>query len=733
MRFLCEAESQKPCRLMETCSREACRIRNLTMHPDSRVPKPASVARLTAIARMLPDIRRLIAYLVASCLLCSLAGCAPVSTPTPTPAMATRAAPSPTSTPIVPTPTIPSPTATPTPEPANRRDAFEVQYFPWAGSPNLPAYTGEGRAKVFNSIFFAAPPFFAFDINPPEGWYHVVGAEEYVTLDGQPISPTIDSQWQPRDGDRVLLHGHVQGQSAVASYVGVSGGAPYYYRSLLSAEELQQDSLPTAYDGLFVWVRGELDVNTGAGLFYELPADASFDASYVGRDAILAGRLSLGDRTVLHVTGSIYVKEHGADASIFDGSAWASTWAASHRGTVVELDPPLRQLLLVRGDGAVIQVSLDADTAVHFADGSTAPPQALSLGQAIQVTGQASADTEILAKTVTIIAVVPAGQPYAVYVRGADSGLWSIGLDDLEPRLLLPARQALAVCSLEDARLSPDGRAVVLGCADGQSTYLVTADLQSGEWRQWLTDDAWNETHPAWSPDTQRIVCCRHQVRDGQVVDAGLWVLGLRDGQVRQIADAATEGLQTVAPQWSPDGRHIAYARVGTTGEQLAILYVLTFPGQEQEIVDEVRDWAWSPDATQLLVTRQSGEQSRSRLWIVQRDGTSLTWLSITGVHDQEGHWSPDGRHIAFLSRPWPSSGLDRLCIMQADGMRRIQPREQPFASSLAWAGDGGSILFIRLNEQRQPAGLWTVTPDGSGLNRLVQDAAALIGSYQAP
>jgi len=680
------------------------------------------------------DLLTSTARLVALCLLCSLLACAPVSTPTPA-AIPTSAptAPQATSTLVFTTPTAPGATATATPEPPDREDAFQVDYFPWAGSPPLPSYTGEGKAKVVNAIFFADPPFFGLDINPPEGWYHVVGSEVFATLDGQPISPMLDPQWQPQDGDRILLHGHVREQFITASYLAISGSPPFYYRSLLHADELQPDVLPPAYDGLSVWVRGELDVTEARGHFYELHEGASLQPEHIGKEAIVSGQLVFGESITVYVSGEIFVRENGAHVRIFDGSSWPVLWPVSHRGTIAELDPSSTSLWIERSDGARVEARFDTATRFRFADGSMAPMEALSPGQVIQMRGQASDDASMSATELTIIAVEPAGQPHAVFVPADGNGLWSMALDDGERRLLLNPPQGHPGCNLARARLSPDGRTVVVECADGENTYLMTAELQNEEWRQWLAGEDWNESHPAWSPDAQRIVFCRYEMVDGQLLDAGLWALSLHDGDVRQIAPAAAEGLRTVMPQWSPDGKQVAYGHVATSDQGPATLYVLTFPQENKRILDEAREWRWSPDATQLLVARQAAEGARSRLWIVQRDGTSLTWLSITGVNDRQGRWSPDGRRIAFLSRPWPSEGPDRLCLMQADGMRRFQPLGRPFASSVSWSGDGQHILFLRLDQEARLNGLWMVRSDGAGSTQLAEDAVALLGCYTLP
>ncbi|UCC77451.1 MAG: hypothetical protein JSW37_03575, partial [Anaerolineales bacterium] len=353
-------------------------------------------------------------------------------------------------------------------------DAFAVHYFPWADSPALPMYTGEGKATVINSIFFAAPPFFGFDINPPEGWLHVVGVESWAAVNGELISPLINPYRRFSDSDRVLLHGHVGGEFVTASYVGLEGQAPYYYRSLLHADELRGDRLPAAYDGLDVWVRGTLDVNEGQGGFYVLPEDASFETSYLGREALVAGRLSFDDSIHVQVTKGIYVPEDGQYTQILLGAQLEST-TTYERGIIRALGPVAASLTIETSDGRSVTAEVGETTRILFADGSATDAAELAIGQDIDIVGQQAAGQDVMATEVTIFGTTAEGQSYAAYTAGPNGDLWSASLDgqDRSPITHLTAPAP----GLEDAELSPDGARFAFALRDGQQSTLVIGDL----------------------------------------------------------------------------------------------------------------------------------------------------------------------------------------------------------------------------------------------------------------
>jgi Tol biopolymer transport system component len=594
----------------------------------------------------------------------------------------------------------------------------------------MPMYTGEGKARVINSVFFDQPPFFGFDIHPSEQWYHVIGLDHWVTVNGTRISPIIFDASQPLDSDTTLIHGHIEGEFLIASYVGFSDKTPYYYRSLLSADELRQDVLPEAYNGLLVWVRGKLDVAQGQGQFYSLPDGTWIDSSYLGQEALLAGTLSMGERIQVQVSRGVFLRSGSQYSNIWMGQTMASTNDRYIRGSIRSFGAPDSWLELVVEDGSSVQVDLGSSTRIEFADGSEASLGDLSSGQIIEVAGQGFSGQGFAASKVSIVSMTTSGAMYAAYVT-PDGSMWSVDLNSQAHRRI--AELAGPDSGLGTAQFAPDGQRLAFARSkDGMST-LVIGDLLTGMLTERLTEDDWQEADPVWSPDGSRIAVCRFRNEGGQLVDGGLWVLKLQDGTARRVGGAAPPGWRTVQPRWSPNGKHIAYGHSGESPSQATTLYVLSFPPRSQWVLDWVWDWRWSPDSSHILTSRQTSEEAWARLWVVQRDGTSPTWLSTRNVHDYHGRWSPDGTAIAFLSRSSTSRGPDALWIMQADGMRRFQPSGSPLASDLAWSPDSQAVVFLRVSVGGQGDGLWIVNRHGSDLRQLAPDATALGGTFRQP
>jgi hypothetical protein len=634
---------------------------------------------------------------------------------------------------------FPTPVATPTPAllPIAKgvTDAFAMEYFPWVQlGAAASTYVGEGKVRVVNSLFLDEPPFFGFDIHPREQWYHVVGLEQWAATDVGLISPTFHPYRQPHDTDFIVVHGQIEGMYIVASYVGFTDGTPYFYRSLLRAEELRPEIVPKVYDGLDVWVRGTLDVPEGQGHFYVLPAGTRLETRYVGQEALVGGRLQVGESIRVQVTRGIFVQESGRYVRILEDTPSPATRDVYERGWIVAVDRAGLALHIKMPNGRTIQVNLGAETRIKFADGSQTEASELFTGREVEVLGRPASGEILSANKVSITRQMAQGTMYAAYIAGPNRDLWRVGLDgqgQQQQITRLPAPELAA--GLQQTEFSPDGAHFVFARREGEQSTLVLGDLSSGELHDLLADDEWQESDPVWSPEGSRIAFCRYRLEGEQRLDGGLWLLVLKDGSSRRLTGPADEGWQTVVPRWSPDGKHLAFGQTTTSGQSLSTAYVVSPPASSALVLEHAWEWRWWTDSAQLLCTRQAADEDRARLWVVQRDGTSATWITPTsGVHDTQGRWSPDGTAIVFLSRPASSHDGDRLWVMQQNGLDRRQlTPDDTFATRPFWSADSQAIIFLRVTAAGDSQGLWMVGRDGTGLRQLAADASAVIGTYQ--
>jgi TolB protein len=115
--------------------------------------------------------------------------------------------------------------------------------------------------------------------------------------------------------------------------------------------------------------------------------------------------------------------------------------------------------------------------------------------------------------------------------------------------------------------------------------------------------------------------------------------------------------LSLAYPQWSPDGKRLAYR---VSGESHDYIYLTDFErGTSRTILGNetlgtISSFAWSPDARQIAVAADAG------LWLVDVEG-SATPSRLSPAGDAAYYsvdWSPDGTRLAFNYSSHTRSGM---------------------------------------------------------------------------
>ena len=113
-------------------------------------------------------------------------------------------------------------------------------------------------------------------------------------------------------------------------------------------------------------------------------------------------------------------------------------------------------------------------------------------------------------------------------------------------------------------------------------------------------------------------------------------------------------------------------------------------------------------------------------IYVVSTGGGDARRLTNNTLRDHDPYFSPDGKSIAWLARTDPKGpvGVWNIRIMNADGSaQRAVTNDGQINSKPDWARDGSVIYFHRLELERGRWGIYSVRPDGSGMQELTKGA----------
>jgi Tol biopolymer transport system component len=205
-----------------------------------------------------------------------------------------------------------------------------------------------------------------------------------------------------------------------------------------------------------------------------------------------------------------------------------------------------------------------------------------------------------------------------------------------------------------DPAISPDGTRIAYASNENGQMDVYVIDSHGGKPLR-LTDHPAEDSAPTWFPDGASIAFVSR--RSGA---QAIWKVGQMGGSATLLVPNAYD------PEFSPDGKWIAFTRTDSTGfdaitmaplEHVSEARVLSGPmvSPGNQGPSPHRGAAWSPDGREIAFA------GWDELWIVKASGGIPERLTKKGVRDREPAWSSDGRTIYFASIREGMSALWRV------------------------------------------------------------------------
>jgi Tol biopolymer transport system component len=283
----------------------------------------------------------------------------------------------------------------------------------------------------------------------------------------------------------------------------------------------------------------------------------------------------------------------------------------------------------------------------------------------------------------------------------ASLDLMSAAPDGSTRRLLDGTSSGAGIAPSGGFAFSPDGETIAIGglrgadfehyldndeidlfatAADGSGLRAVTNLPDTpGE----ISDDA---VAPMFSADGKTL----YFARVGNLLHSSIWAIGADGTGLRQLTPGHTGIAFDVPGSASPGGGELAFTRVTCTkrlGCRSRVLSISLTSGAEQVIAKRAGDPAYSPDGTQIALTRYPARRRHRNsnellpatdLFVLDLADDRLRRLTATRrVSEGRPSWDPSGQRIAFSRGPSSFSGFlgatdseipTRILQVNADG-----------------------------------------------------------------
>ena len=254
--------------------------------------------------------------------------------------------------------------------------------------------------------------------------------------------------------------------------------------------------------------------------------------------------------------------------------------------------------------------------------------------------------------------------------------------------------------------VSDNGTLVYLpGAVEGESRKIVKISLKG----ETTVIDSSNHPYlePKLSPDNKKVAVV---IRDGENFD--IWVFDIASRTLNKL----TFGGLNRTPQWSPDGRSIAYFKRTKDGKSGVYVKPFDGSGEERVLFDaiDIRVYLnhWSRDGKFILVDYLT-QNAQSDLLVIPLVGDKTPWKYLETKRDEyESSLSPNGKWISYLTDESGSYQIYVRSFPEKEGKWQIS---SDVAEEPRWSPDG-KYLYYRKSSQVMAVPVSTETTFSAGV-----------------
>jgi Tol biopolymer transport system component len=230
-------------------------------------------------------------------------------------------------------------------------------------------------------------------------------------------------------------------------------------------------------------------------------------------------------------------------------------------------------------------------------------------------------------------------------------------------------------------------------------------------------------TSPQWSPDGKWIAF--DSELDGQT---DIYLIDVKTGERRNLTEHPSSDRFY---DWSPDSTKILM--VSNRGDAAGInpsIYVLNIAENSEPVqltsADSVNVLAsWSPVGDKIAFT--STRDGNAEIYVMDSTGGNVTRLTDNEKFDGFPIWSPDGSRIAYISLDGLGETQNpEIYIMDSDGSNQRNlsnhPAQDGFNWEFYWSPDGSQIMFT--TDRDGNLEIYIMDADGGNQTNLTNDPA---------